>query len=217
MLSVFWKELPGAANEMSFFLILFSSVLSSGVVAALISSELAHSKERWSLRRAKIEEIYLSGSSWLNYAHSDLLLYLRVCKGQLTYDQLLDLVLKKQDKLEFKGIGDLKLKMEMNIRMYEPSLVSYLENLETEMRKANKLRFAIESRYKKTGQASELFDPFNQQLERLGTVSDALISAIVQRGVSIGGERTILAELRDKLKDACRRFAHRLGLIGNAG
>jgi hypothetical protein len=42
-----------------FFLHLFSSVISLSVVAALISVELAQSKERWSLRRTKIEEIYL--------------------------------------------------------------------------------------------------------------------------------------------------------------
>jgi hypothetical protein len=44
---------------MNFFLHLLSSVISSSVVAALISAELAQSKERWSLRRTKIEEIYL--------------------------------------------------------------------------------------------------------------------------------------------------------------
>jgi len=68
--------------------IVFASILSSGVVAAVISSAFAESKERWILRQIKIEEIYLSTSSWLRFNDSDLLLYLRVCKGDLEYKGL---------------------------------------------------------------------------------------------------------------------------------
>jgi hypothetical protein len=185
---------------MNFFFILFSSVISSGVVAALISAELAQSKERWSLRRTKIEEIYLSSSPWLTYFGGDLLLYLRVCKGDLTYDQLLDMVLKNAAR--YNDIGELKLKMEMNIRMYEPTLIRYLEDLEVEIKNSNKIRFAIESRWKQTGQASELFQPLNKQLVQLEAVSDALIAAIVERGASIGSEKSLLIRLGERVKGA---------------
>ena len=49
---------------MNDFVVIFTSVLSSGVVAAVISALLTEAKERWTLRRSKIEEIYFSGSTW---------------------------------------------------------------------------------------------------------------------------------------------------------
>ena len=197
-----------AAPQMNFFLILLSSVVSSGVVAALISAELAQSKERWSLRRSKIEEIYLSTSAWMTRFGGDLLLYLRACKGDLTYNQLLDIVRKNATK--YKDLGELKLKMEMNIRMYEPALIRYLEDLELEIKKSNKLRFAIERGWKQTSQASEFFQPLNKQLEQLDAVSDALIAAIVERGVSIGSEKSILVQLLGSVKSALQRSVNML-------
>jgi hypothetical protein len=98
---------------MKFLFILFSSVISSGVIAAMISAELAQSKERWLLRRTKIEEIYLTSSPWITYFGADILLYLRVCKGDISYNQLLDMILKNATK--YKDMGELKLKMEMRI------------------------------------------------------------------------------------------------------
>jgi hypothetical protein len=130
-----------AGRQTNFFLILFSSVISSGVIAAMISAALAQSKERWLLRRTKIEEIYLSSFPWIIHFGADLILYLRVCKGDLTYDQLLDMVLKNEPK--YKDIGELKLKMEMNIRMYEPTLIRYLDELEAHIIKLNKIRFEM--------------------------------------------------------------------------
>jgi hypothetical protein len=185
---------------MKFLFILFSSVISSGVIAAMISAELAQSKERWLLRRTKIEEIYLTSSPWITYFGADILLYLRVCKGDISYNQLLDMILKNATK--YKDMGELKLKMEMNIRMYEPTLVGYLDALELEVKKSNKIRHAIERQWKQTGGAGDLFDPLNKQIEQFSAVSDTLIAAIVERGVLIGSEKSSLLRLRDSMKGA---------------
>jgi hypothetical protein len=197
-----------AVRRMNFFFILFSSVISSSVIAAMISAELTQSKERWLLRRTKIEELYLSSSSWITHFGADLLLYLRVCKGDLTYDQLLDMVLKNATK--YKGMGEFKLKMEMNIRMYEPTLVRHLEDLESEISKLNKIRSEIERRWKQTGQASEFFQPLNKQLQQFDAMSNALMAAIVARGASIGSEKSFLLRLGDSVKGALRHFVSRL-------
>ena len=85
-------------------------------------------------------------------------------------------------------LGELHLKMQMNIRMYEPSLVPFLQKLESELRKCNKLRFAVGDCYKKTGQASEVFDAFNKQLGEWQAASDALKAAIIERGATIASE-----------------------------
>jgi hypothetical protein len=56
------------------------------------------------------------------------------------------MVLKNAPK--YKDMGELKLKMEMNIRMYEPTLVEYLDDLELQVKKSNKIRHAIERQWK---------------------------------------------------------------------
>ncbi len=113
----------------------------------------------------------------------------------MTYNQLLEMIQQNEEKYRDKDLSNIKLKMEMNIRMYEPNLIRYLDNLESEIRELNKIRFAIEDRWKKTNQASELFQPLNKQLEKVGAVNDALIAAIVERGVSIGSEKSSLLQL----------------------
>jgi hypothetical protein len=75
--------------------VVFTALLSSGVLAAVISVTLNEGKERRLLRRSKIEEIYLNGFVWLRAVDARFLPYLRVCDGKLTYNQALDLEIKK--------------------------------------------------------------------------------------------------------------------------
>jgi len=135
--------------------VVFTSVLSSGVVAAAISASFSEATERWCLRRSKIEEIYLSGAAWLTFANARFLPYLRVCNGSLTYSQVLDLDIKNADQ----AIGDHHLKMKMNIEMYERSLVPALRLMEQELEKLNKVHSELRNRYDQTGPASEFGVP----------------------------------------------------------
>ena len=107
---------------MSDIAVIFASVLSSGVLATVISISLTEAKEQRLLRRSKIEEIYLNGSAWLKSANATFLPYLRVCEGGLTYNQALDLEIKGADK----ATGEQRLKLNMNIEMYEHSLIPAL-------------------------------------------------------------------------------------------
>jgi hypothetical protein len=190
-------------NNVSVFL---ASVLSSGVVAGIISFSFSEAKERWILRRSKIEEIYLSAVPWLTFVSNDSLLSLRVCKGTLTYDQMLDLRLKRGSA----SIGDHHIKMQMNIRMYELSLVPALDSMETELRKLNKLTFAIRDCYEKTGLASEFSDPLNRQLAQFDAASEALKTAIILRGIAIGSEKGQLAQAFSRSRLALIGYKSRL-------
>jgi hypothetical protein len=116
------------------------------------------------------------------------------------------MVLKNAPK--YKDMGELKLKMEMNIRMYEPTLVEYLDDLELQVKKSNKIRHAIERQWKQIGDAGELFDPLNKQIEQFGAVSGALIAAIVKRGVLIGSEKSLLLRLVHSIKGAVDHFVN---------
>jgi hypothetical protein len=146
--------------------VVVTSVLSSGVIAAIISFSFSEAKERWLLRRSKIEEIYLNAAEWLKSASAYYLPAVGVCKGQLTNDQMLDQQLKGQDDAKDSGLKLLRVKM--NIYMYEPSLIPAYEQVERERSRTVRLIFAIRDCWEKTGQASECLGPFNKQLDAFG-------------------------------------------------
>lgn len=110
-----------------FLTTVLSSVLSSGVVAAIISFSFSEAKERWLLRRSKIEEIYLDASEWAKWASLYFLPAVGVCKGKLTYDQMVSQQLKSSEAAKVQGSKFLRLRM--NIYMYEPLLIqAYKKN-----------------------------------------------------------------------------------------
>jgi len=62
--------------------------------------------------------------------------------------------------------------------------------------------FAIRDCWKKTGQASELFGQLNKQIEALGVANEALLVAIIERGVAIGAEKGQAAQAYDFVRSA---------------
>lgn len=194
---------------MNSLFVVLTAVLSSGVIAALISASLTDAKERWGFRRQKIEELYLSAAKWLREVDGQYLIYLKVAKGKITYNQALDSVLK--DSGTAKDTGDLHLRMQMNISMYEPSLIHYLKSLELEQRKTNQLIFDIRNTYSETGDATDLFAPYNAQLIRFGDAGDKLKEEIVRRGAIIASEPTQVIAIFGWMRDRT------LILYGNTG
>ncbi len=174
---------------MNNFVVFFTTLLSSGVLATVISISLTEAKEQRLLRRSKIEEIYLNGSAWLNTANARFLPYLRVSEGDLTYNEALDLEIKNADKVT----GEQRLKLNMNIEMYERSLIPALRLVDQELKKLNYVHSELRNRYAQTGEASEFLTPLKTQLLAFGKAGDALLEAVVLRGAEIGAERGLLA------------------------
>lgn len=203
----------GGGSLMGNLFVVVTSILSSGVIAAIISFSFAEAKERWVLRRSKIEEVYLSAADWIRSISGNYLHGLRVCKGDLTYNQMLDLQLQNKDKSS--AIGAMHLRMKMNIYMYEPSLVPAFEAMQKELTKTNRIMSGIEKCWEKTGQASELFSPLNKQIEALEIANNALLAAIVERGVAIGAEKGQAAQAYDLTRSKLSKGAAWLRITAN--
>ncbi len=184
--------------------VVLTAILSSGVVAALISASFTDTKERWVFRRQKIEELYLSAAKWLREVDNHYLVYLRVAKGQLTYNQALDSSLKESGTA--KDTGELHLKMQMNIAMYEPSLMTCLRSLEREQRKLNRIIFKIRDLYAEIGDATELFEEYNAQTIKFGNAGDKLKDEIVRRGATIASEPTPVVAIFRLMRDSTLRL-----------
>jgi hypothetical protein len=174
--------------------VIFTSVFSSGVFAALTSASFTEAKERWVLRRAKIEDIYLSTAGWLKEAQAQFVPYLHVCEGKISYNQMLDL----QINYAKEDTGDQHLKMKMNIEMYERSLIPALTLMQGELKRLNELCSLLKDCYCETGQASEFLEPMRAQLISFGKAGDTLLEAVVSRGAQIGAERGQIAQFRDR-------------------
>jgi hypothetical protein len=173
----------------------------------VISASFTEAKERWLLRRSKIEEIYLSGATWLTSADVCFLPYLDVCSGGLTYNQALDLQIKNTDK----AIGDQFLKMKMNIEMFERSLIPALRLVEQEREKIGGIHSAIRDCYAETGQASEFSATLNNQLLAFVKAGDALKDAVARRGAEIGAEKGQVARAFESVTLRLSEFRRRLG------
>jgi hypothetical protein len=185
---------------MGSLLVVVTSVLSSGVIAAIISFSFAEAKERWLLRRTKIEEIYLNATEWLKAASINFLPAVGVCKGDLTYNQMLDQQLKGQENASDFGLKLLRVKMD--IYLYEPSLIPAYEWVERERGRTVRVIFAIRDCWEKTGQASECLGPLNKQLDAFEAASAALEKAVIERGVAIGAEKSQAAKAYDFVRSA---------------
>jgi hypothetical protein len=191
---------------MSNIAVILASVLSSGVIAALIGSSFGEAKERWILRRSKIEEIYLNAATWLKSVNADFLLPLRVCAGKITYNEMLDLQINRENK----SLGDHFLRMKMNIQMYELSLVPALELMERELKKTNKINSAVKACWIENGEASELLEPLNRQLVVFDAAGEALKKAIVLRGAAIGAEKAQMPQAYEWAKATISGHTKRL-------
>ena len=190
---------------MNDFGVIFTSIVSSSAVAAIISSSYAEEKERWVLRRSKIEEIYLSSSTWLKFVVGHFLRYISICDGTLTFNQVLDMELKDPDK----AIGEQHLKMKMNVEMYERSLLPALRRVERDLESLSKMRMALKGCYVETAQATEFMSPLRDQIRAFGIAGDAFVQAVVQRGAEIGAERGQAARayhlVRVRVSDCTKR------------
>lgn len=188
--------------------VVFTSVLSSGVVAAAISASFSEAKERWFLRRSKIEEIYLNGAAWLKFVNGTYLLYLSLCTGKLTYKQVLQMQQEKAERAGVHTTGDQNLKMKMNIEMYEQSLIPALRLMEEELKKLTSVMYLIQRCCDKNEDVLKFFQPFNDQLGAFGNAGNALIAAVVKRGAEIGAEKGQIAKIYESASITTKTYAH---------
>lgn len=100
------------------------TALLSGIMAAMCTFYLNEGKERWQLRREKIEEIYLGLEEWSSGLVIHFASHYSILKGEMTFDQLNQLTIERgapgKDRIT---------SLQMNVYMYHPDLSEPLEIL----------------------------------------------------------------------------------------
>jgi len=176
---------------MNSILTFITAILSSGIVASIISVSLSDEKERRIFRRTKIEEIYISTATWLKALGKHYIGHVSLANGRITLKQLRELAVNNHDK----EIGKYHLNMQMNIKMYEPSIANFLSAVDREREAVNEIISKLINSIEKNQDLSRYPVELNRALDKFDAAASALTAIIIARGAEIGNETGQLTKL----------------------
>jgi hypothetical protein len=168
-----------------------TTILSSGVLAALISSSLSENKDYRSFKRAKIEEIYINADLWSKDIGTHNIAYLRAISGAISFNDAFDIIIGQKGK----ALPTYHTNLNMNIRMYEPSLISFLDKITEDLDQFNTTVSIAKEKYKSTGNCLEFSQQTQIQALALASSCENLLKEIIKRGVDIGLERGHISKI----------------------
>lgn len=123
-----------------------------------------HNVRRQELRRERAEELYVESKKYLNAVVIHYLPYKKVMKGELTFNQALDLTIDNGSKRDFEPY-----RVTMIIDMYFPNLQNPFNEIMTKRDFLNRIVTDYKEQYK-TGDTdgTKWLGPFQATLEELG-------------------------------------------------
>ncbi len=173
-------------NAQPFLNVLVTAIITallSGIVAALVSSYLTEGKERWALRRDKIEFIYLSTITYGNSLYCAFSDYYLVIDGHIGFNEVYDRLAENATS------GDDFRKLQMNILLYEPSLNASWQKLIVSRDKVGKIVDLLKKKFKRGDDLQELRPVFHAAMVKLVESIRLLEEAGTVRGRAIAEER----------------------------
>lgn len=155
---------------------LIAIILTSSVVAGLVTFVLNMYKEERILRRQKLEALYLYASNWIRSFGGFGLNYGFAMKGKLTLNQVYDMTIKNGtgEKNDFEN-------MNMLVGVYFPRLQGVLDELMKCRKSLVTLIKQFELRYKNgETDGSVLLLEFKETMDRLDHIENKFKNAILQ-------------------------------------
>lgn len=183
-MTTFFPNIPGSVwtaivtAVFTSFMTLLGVRISNKSNLERLALQLAHEKEvkQEGLLRDRLEELYLSMHKYLNALFSHFLVYSQVMKGELTYNQALDVTIKSGDKGDFEPA-----RITMIIDMYFPELQESFQELEEIREKLNDILHGHKLEYKAHGPGAgeEWLKLFQPRMKKLADIGDKLEKKIV--------------------------------------
>jgi len=138
--------------------------------------QLEHDQKvkREELIRTRLEELYVESTKYMDKMTIHFLPYRRVMKGEITYNQALDLTL--ESKIDYDPI---RVKMIMD--MYFPALNATFKEVEKSLDRASKIQHGFKLQYKQGNPDGEKWLPlFQESLEDLAESTSAFKKHVAQ-------------------------------------
>lgn len=181
------------------------TIAASGVFAAVIAYRLSATKDHVFFMRRKVEELYLSLERYDRSLSSYFVSYYALLRNEISYNDLLDLQVKRGG--ETSHSGDSLDSTTMLVNVYFPELKSHLDAY-TSARKAIHDVLAEHKRAYKEGDTdcTRWFKPFHKALGELESVAATFKQAILGEAAALAPAARLwpqsltVSALREKLR-----------------
>ena len=156
-----------------------------GAAVAYLTFRLNRDKSQTEHLRLKLEELYLATDAFEKSVSGNMIGYLPVIDGKITWNQMLEIQIDKGGEIPFGGRGT----MEMLINIYFPDLVGPFERMVAKLESFNFLVNLMRAEYSETGTLSR--DTWNERITSdIAEYSDAattLRKSIVEAARPLSG------------------------------
>lgn len=157
----------------------FATILTSGVVSAVVSYRLSLRKDEDNFKRQKIEELYAVFEKYDHFLGVHFLKYYTLFRGLQSYNEFNEEVIKQGAKTENR---DALAKTELLIAIYFPILQKHLNAYSKSRSEVNNLIFRHRDEYKKgpiNDAERRWVKPLSNKLQNLEDLGKELKKAIV--------------------------------------
>jgi hypothetical protein len=138
--------------------------------------QLEHERllKREELIRERLEEIYVKAKRYMNALVTHFLPYRKVMKGELTYDQALDLTINR-------NYSHNPERVHLIMDMYYPELKPTFSEVESTLSRINQILNGYKQQYKQGDDSGEEWLPlFQESLESLGKAASRFESHVAE-------------------------------------
>jgi hypothetical protein len=138
--------------------------------------QLEHERllKREELIRERLEEIYVEAKCYMNAVVTHFLPYRKVMKGELTYNEALDLTINR-------NYSHNPERVHLIMDMYYPELKSTFSEVESELSRINQILNGYNQQYKQGDDSGEKWLPlFQENLESLGKAASKFESHVAE-------------------------------------
>jgi hypothetical protein len=152
------------------------SILGSGVVSAFVAQKLINSRTEKDFKRKKLEELFLAIDKFcvsLSMAH---FAWTRVAKGELTYNEALDLIINL-DKKEYSGVFQTA---QMLTILYFPEMLPAFKKILDIRARLTALQFEFKTIYKEIGPIPEFANKFSIELIAVEQASEQFKNGLAE-------------------------------------
>lgn len=142
-----------------------------GAAVAYLTFRLNRDRSQIEHLRLKLEELYLATDAFEKKVSENMIGYLPVVDGKITWNQMLDIQIEKGGEVAFGGRGT----MEMLISIYFPELLDPFDGMIAKLGNFNSLVSLMKAEYTETGTLSR--DVWNSKITfNIAEYSDAAIA-----------------------------------------
>jgi hypothetical protein len=147
-----------------------ATILSSGVLSAIVTHKLSTGRAEREFRRKKLEELFIAVHTYCNKLFSVNIVWPRVMKGEIDYNQGLELVIKNQGEKEDSGFDAAT----MLVNIYFPELRPRLQAILQRRDQINQIHSEFKQSYQQGRPCGSFLKPFLAELSAIDADEKAL-------------------------------------------